>query len=156
MSRHLKTAKVTSGHNYLIASEKQAEMWEVMPGLSERVEFLSTAEKGFLFHTNHCLGEQTVLREHTMSQNSTSHIRYKLLEQKISDVHSFEDVYQLLNDHENYPRSICSNYQAGTQDPSITCGGAVGNLNTGRVEMWRGDPEYDPNFKQHAFQLIPA
>ncbi len=156
MTRLLTMAKVTSGHNYLLASATQAEMWEVIPGLSERVDFLSTAEEGFLFHTNHCLGEQTVLREHTMSQNSTSHVRYKLLEQKIGAARTFEDVYQLLNDHENYPRSICSNYQANSQDPAITCGGAVGNLKTGRVEMWRGDPEYDPNFKQHTFQLTPA
>ena len=156
MARHLATAQVTSGHNYLIASEQQAEMWEVMPGLSERVEFLSTAEEGFLFHTNHCLGEQTILREYTMSQNSTSHTRYELLEHKLVHVRTFEDVYELLNDHENYPRSICSNYQANSQDPSITCGGAVGNLTTGRVEMWRGDPEYDANFKRHAFQLTPA
>ena len=156
MARHLTTAQVTSGHNYLIASEQQAEMWEVMPGLSERVDFLSTAEEGYLFHTNHCLGEQTILREHTISQNSTSHTRYELLEHKLVHVRTFEDVYELLNDHENYPRSICSNYQANSQDPSITCGGAVGHLATGRVEMWRGDPEHDANFKRHAFQLTPA
>ena len=91
-----------------------------------------------------------------MSQNSTSHTRYELLEHKLVNVRTFEDVYELLNDHENYPRSICSNYQANSQDPSITCGGAVGNLKTGRVEMWRGDPEHDANFKRHAFQLTPA
>ena len=54
---------------------------------------------------------------------------------------------------ENYPKSICSNFQADTQDPSITCGGAVGHLETGEIRMWRGDPVHDDHFVLHSFQL---
>ena len=152
MADYLSTADVTSGHSYLLAAEDGAEMWEVMPGLSERVSWLHE-DYGSLFHTNHCLGEHTLLRELPTSQNSTTHIRYELIEKKIGNVQSLDDVCGLLNDHENYPRAICSNFQTNAQDPSITCGGAVGDLTTGQVVMWRGDELYDDNFRQHTFQL---
>lgn len=154
MSQYLTNVEVTSGHNYLIASRERAEMWEVMPGLNERVSSLAAEEPGFLFHTNHCVGEKAKLREITTAQNSTTHIRFKLLQKKIGNARDFDDVYTLLNDHENYPQSICSNYQASSQDPAVTCGGAVGNLRTGEVTMWRGDPEYDSNFKRHTFSCL--
>ncbi len=156
MVQYLTTAKVTSGHNYLVASRERAEMWEVMPGLSECVSRLSGNECGRLLHTNHCLGAQARLRERSMLQNSTTQIRFELLQRKAPEVNSFDDVYDLLNDHEGYPKSICSNFQANSQDPAITCGGAVGNLATGQVTMWRGDALYDANFVRHAFQLATA
>ena len=137
----------------VLAAENGAEMWEVMPGLSERVSWLEPDAYGYIFHTNHCLGVHAQLREMPVSHNSTTHIRYELIEKKIDGVQSFDDVYDLLNDHENYPRAICSNFQTNAQDPSITCGGAVGDLSTGRVVMWRGDEMYDDNFRQHTFQL---
>ena len=156
MTRHLSTANVTSGHNYLVASTQRAEMWEVMPGLAECVDHLDGAEDGILFHTNHCLGHNSSLRETKISLNSTTHIRFELLEKKASSIRNYDDVYALLNDHENYPKSICSNFQASSQDPSITCGGAIGDLKSGKVEMWRGDQIYDENFVQHQFQLTPT
>ncbi len=153
MVEQLRVAPVTSGHTYLIASLESSEFWEVMPGLAERVSRLDAAEDGFLFHTNHCLGPQARQRESAVSMNSTTHIRYELLEKKITAVRTLDDVYQLLNDHENYPKSICSNFQIDSQDPSITCGGAAAELKTGQVRMWRGDPEHDANFRCHSFQL---
>ena len=153
MTDHLKSANVTSGHNYLIASTERAEMWEVMPGLADRADHLSSNDDGFLFHTNHCVGTQAVTRETAISQNSTTHIRYDLVEKKIQAVRDFDGVYDLLHDHENYPKSICSNWQTNTQDPSITCGGAVGSLATGKIKMWRGDQVYDDNFVCHEFDL---
>lgn len=153
MVRTLKLAHVTSGHNYLVASRERGEMWEVMPGLAERVSELDVSESGHLFHTNHCLGEQAQLREQPGALNSTTHIRYELLERKIDAVSTFDEVYALLNDHENYPQSICSNFQASSQDPSVTCGGAVGDLRSGRVAMWRGDELHDDHFVRHEFHL---
>ncbi len=153
MTDYLTNANVTSGHNYLVADRHRAEMWEVMPGLSECVSGLREGAMGHLFHTNHCLGEKTQRREQPTVLNSTTHVRYSLLESKLNNVESFEDVYNLLNDHENYPKSICSNFQSSAQDPAVTCGGAVGDLATGRVVMWRGDELYDANFKKHGFQL---
>lgn len=153
MAAHLTVANVTGGHNYLIGSRTHGEMWEVMPGLAEKVDCTASNQDGFVFHTNHCLGQSSVHREVQLSQNSTTHIRYELLAKKSPAVRDFDDVFELLNDHENYPKSICSNWQSNTQDPSITCGGAVGELNTGRVRMWRGDRLYDDNYVVHDFQL---
>ncbi len=143
----------TSGHNYLIASDGHAQMWEVAPDLNECVGELKTGQKGALLHTNHCLGKEIVQHEISMSQNSTTHIRYGLLQKKIGNVRTLEDMYELMTDHENYPQSICSNFQTDSQDPSITCGGAVGSLKTGVVRMWRGDPKYDDHFVLREFQL---
>ena len=155
MANGLKAAPVTSGHNYLVADSDVGEMWEAMPGLSQQVGRLETSNHGDLFHTNHCLGEQAKHRETAISMNSTTEIRYELIEKKIGNVSSFDDVYALLNDHENYPKAICSNFQSSAQDPSATCGGAVGDLASGRVTMWRGDEMYDDNFVRHDFQLKP-
>jgi isopenicillin-N N-acyltransferase-like protein len=153
MSEQLATAAASSGHSYLLASRERAEMWEVMPGLAERVDFMQGGQRGYLFHTNHCLGRQAVLRETQIAQNSTTYIRFELLKRKLDSVKNYEALYALLNDHENYPKSICSNFQTDSQDPSITCGGAIGDLNTGRVQMWRGDELYDKNFVLHDFQF---
>ncbi len=153
MSQCLTNANVTSGHNYLLAERDHGQMWEVAPGLVEMVDEKGPGQPGFMFHTNHCLGPKMMKRETTISQNSTTHIRYDLLRQKVGSVKSFEEMYDLMNDHENYPKSICSNFQANTQDPSVTCGGAVGHLNNGKVVMWRGDEMYDDNFQKHEFDL---
>jgi isopenicillin-N N-acyltransferase-like protein len=153
MAHMLQRAAVTSGHAYLLGSADRGEFWEVLPGLAERVSAVSSAEPGHLFHTNHCLGESARQRERTDALSSTTHVRYDLLERKLGAVETFDDVYGLLNDHENYPQAICSNYQSGSQDPSVTCGGAVGNLAQGQVVMWRGDELYDSNFVRRQFQL---
>ncbi len=146
-------APVTSGHNYLIADRDFGEMWEVMPDLSEKVLDSRTEAAGKIYHTNHCLGEQASQREQVITQNSTTYIRFDLLTKKIGAVSTLDNLYDLLNDHENYPQAICSNFQTNSQDPSITCGGAVGDLRTGQVRMWRGDPIYDDNFICHRFDL---
>jgi isopenicillin-N N-acyltransferase-like protein len=153
MARHLAAAPVTSGHAYLLASLDGGEFWEVMPDLAEQVSQLPAENDGYLFHTNHCLGSLAKRRETPIGQNSTTHIRYELLSQKISEVRTFDDMYLLMNDHENYPKSICSNFQTDSQDPSITCGGSVGDLKRGRVVMWRGDEQFDENFVKREFDM---
>lgn len=153
MEKCLTESPKTSGHNYLIAVGDHAQMWEVAPGCNDMVDQKLPAENGFMFHTNHCLGQQMKLRETTISQNSSTQIRFDLLDQKIGAVSSLEQMHQLMNDHENYPKSICSNFQTDAQDPSITCGGAVGHLKTGKVIMWRGDQLYDDNFVENEFDL---
>lgn len=155
MIQCLKTAPVTSGHSWLVATLQAGEFWEVMPELAERVGWLPVSEEGYLFHTNHCLGEQARQRELILARNTTTHIRYELLKKKVGDVREFEALYALLNDHENYPKSICSNFQSDAQDPSVTCGGGLGDLGSGRVHMWRGDAEYDSNFVLREFELGP-
>lgn len=152
----LQTAPVTSGHSYLVASREQADFWEVMPGLAERVGSLAGDEPGHLFHTNHCEGPAARTRETPHSVNSTTHVRHELIARKIGSVSDLDGAIALLDDHENYPRSICSNFQANAQDPSVTCGGAAANLDTGRVVMWRGDPVHDAHHVRREFQLTLA
>ena len=149
----LNSAPKTSGHNYLIAEGDQAEMWEVAPDVSECVSHTKKGEEGYIFHTNHCMGTRVAARETTVSQNSTTYVRHDLLEKKLPSVKTLDDVYDLMNDHDGYPKSICSNFQTNAQDPSITCGGAVGHLSNGKVIMWRGDKLYDDNFVEHEFHL---
>lgn len=156
MAACLEQAPVTSGHNYLLVDRDAAQMWEVAPDLAERVDEKRAGEPGFMFHTNHCLGDAMVLRETKIAQTSTTHIRYDLLKRKAPAVQTLDQMYDLMTDHENYPKSICSNFQANSQDPSITCGGAVADLRDGRVRMWRGDPIHDTNFVIHLFHLTES
>jgi isopenicillin-N N-acyltransferase-like protein len=149
----LQHAPLTSGRSFLLANGEGSEFWEVAPGLAERVSLLHSRSEGYLFHTNHCLGPQMKQRETKLALTSTTHIRYELIEKKIEVVTDIQSAWELLNDHEGYPRSICSNFQTNSQDPSITCGGAVGDLNSGEVRMWRGDKLHDNNFVEHHFQL---
>ena len=153
MAKWLTESPKTSGHNYLIAFKDQADMWEVAPGLNERVDYKDRGETGAIFHTNHCLGKEMKERETVLAQNSTTYIRYDLVEKKIGDVNDFDSMVALMNDHENYPKSICSNFQTDAQDPSVTCGGAVGDLTTNHVKMWRGDKLHDDNYVEHEFDL---
>ena len=152
ITNRLVASNVAGGHNYMVGSTERGEMWEVMPGLAELVDCTSE-EVNYIFHTNHCLGHNSTHRELKLSANSTTHIRYGLLEKKMPAVRDYDSFMALLNDHENYPKSICSNWQSNSQDPSITCGGGLGDLNQGRVQMWRGDREHDDNFVMHEFQL---
>ena len=155
MEAMLTTAPVTSGHSYLLADRDQGSFWEVMPGLAERVSSLPAETRGHLFHTNHCLGPQAQRREHVGAISSTTKIRYDLVAKKIGGVENLSDLEALLNDHENYPKSICSAYQSGSQDPSVTCGGAVGDLSDGQLFFWRGDATTDANFVRRSFHLGP-
>lgn len=150
----LAAAPLTSGRSFLLADRAAgADFWEAMPDLRERVANLPVGQEGHLFHTNHCLGERMKDRENRLAMSSTTHTRYALIEKKIGSVRDLESGWALLNDHEGYPRSICSNFQTNAQDPSVTCGGAIGDLKSGRVRMWRGDHLYDANFVQHEFLL---
>ena len=156
MVKTLKDVNLTAGHHYLLASPEAAAMYEVMPDLCELVEEKTGGQDGFMYHTNHCLGRAAASREVALSQTSTTHIRFNLIQKKIKAVRNYDDVLALLNDHENYPKSICSNWQSTAQDPSITCGGAIGELSSGRVQMWRGDQVHDDNFVMHDFQFPVA
>lgn len=149
----LRTAPLSSGRSFLLAGPEGGEFWEAMPGLQQQVSALTADQTGALFHTNHCLGQITQPRENAKALSSTTHARFQLLEKKIDSVVDLNSGWELLNDHEGYPLSICSNYQTSAQDPSVTCGGGIGDLNTGQVRLWRGDKLYDDNFIEHTFQL---
>ena len=54
---------------------------------------------------------------------------------------------------QNYPKSICSHYQAGGTDPSTTCGGGIYDYTESSAVFWRGCPTYDDNFIRRSFTL---
>ena len=147
MGKILRDAPVTSGHNYLLASKTEGIHMEVTPSAQEEVSSLQ--EEGVIFHTNHCLGKETKKQERTLGVNSTSFDRYKLLEKKTPSVSSRESLVALLQDHENFPRSLCSHAGQGDHDLSHTCGGGVVDFSTQTFHCWRGCPEYDGNFKEY-------
>jgi isopenicillin-N N-acyltransferase-like protein len=63
------------------------------------------------------------------------------------------DLNKIFKDHEGYPKSICSHFESGAQDPSMTCGGAVADYSENKYTLWRGCPEHDKNFMEYEFIL---
>lgn len=143
----------TSGRNYLVASPRRAQMWEVTPDCREKVSEHVCGRPGYLYHTNHCLGRKVAELEMPSRLASTTHKRMELLEGKVPGVGGFDDLVDLLGDHEGFPQSICSHAESHPQDPSHTCGGGVGELRTGKVTLWRGCREHDDSFKSREFSL---
>jgi isopenicillin-N N-acyltransferase-like protein len=153
MRATLLNAPVTSGHNYLISTPEGGEHLEITPSLSEKVSALNRGQVGAIFHTNHCLGYEIEKLEDKKSMSSTTHNRYDLLSKKAHKVTGLTDFKNLLTDHEQFPKSICSHFENGTQDPSFTCGGGVSDLKKGSHIFWRGCPGFDSDYKEHKFVL---
>jgi hypothetical protein len=147
----LRNAPVTSGHNYILSDENFGGHYEVSPELFEPVAELD--REGLIFHTNHCLGEKHKKREDELAKNSTSQIRYDIVEKKKEEIQSANDLIALFRDHTNYPKSICSHFQSGVQDPSMTCGSGVVDYPARKVCLWRGCPDYDDNFVEYWFDF---
>lgn len=153
MRETLLNAPVTSGHNYLISSPEGGEHHEVTPTLFEKVSALQRGQEGSIFHTNHCVGVNIEKLEDKTSMSSTTINRWELLSKKthlIKDIHNFKD---LLTNHDEFPKSLCSHFENGSQDPSFTCGGGVSDLIRGRHIFWRGCPAYDKDYREHQFVL---
>ncbi len=154
MKDNLLSAPVTSGHNYIISSKAGGNQhWEITPEKSQCVSNIEVNEKAQSFHTNHCLGDKIIPLEDKNSISSTTHKRYALLEDLVPKVNNYDDLRSLLTNHQGHPLSICSHYESGTQDPSMTCGGGIADLTNGLYEFWRGCPEHDENFKKIQFEL---
>jgi isopenicillin-N N-acyltransferase-like protein len=149
----LKSAAVTSGHNYLISSPTAGEHWEITPSKKVMVAGSYADRPGSVFHTNHCLSPETKAIEDASSLSSTTFDRFKSIEAKLPQVKTLEGLEQLLTDHEGFPKSICSHYQAASIDPSQTCGGGIGDFSSDRYIYWRGCPVHDKNFKRYEFKL---
>lgn len=148
----LTSAPVTSGHNYVVADPSGGEQWEVTPTVKALVSKVELPNPGYTFHTNHCLTEEAKAEEDVAFQNSTSKQRYDLIEKKIKGVQSYDGLLSLLTDHEGYPKSICSHFESGAQDPSYTCGGGIAYLSGDDIIFWRGCKKYDDNYVEHKFK----
>lgn len=151
MRQTLLNAPVTSGHNYLISSPEGGEHLEITPTVSEKVSALQKGQVGGIFHTNHCVGFEVEKLEDKSSQSSTTHNRWELLSKKAYKVTDLEDFKNLLSDHDEFPKSICSHFENGAQDPSFTCGGGASELNRGHHIFWRGCPAHDSDYKEYEF-----
>ena len=86
-------------------------------------------------------------------QSTTTHDRYKLLSKKLPHINNFDSFTGLLQDHEGYPKSICSHYETSAQDPSSTCGGASASFQQNKFHIWRGCPVHDNNHLAYNFKL---
>lgn len=153
MRSTLLRAPVTSGHNYLISSPDGGEHLEISPSVVEKVGALVKGQVGSIFHTNHCLGSEIEKFEDKKSMSSTTFSRWDLLSKKTHKVRDLEDFKNLLSDHDQFPKSICSHYETGVQDPSFTCGGGISDLTEGRHIFWRGCPAHDQDYKEYEFQV---
>lgn len=151
MRETLLKAPVTSGHNYLISSAEGGEHLEVTPAVSEKVSALLKGQVGGIFHTNHCVGFEVEKLEDKSSMSSTTFKRWELLSKKTHQVENLEEFKNLLTDHDEFPKSICSHFENGAQDPSFTCGGGVSDLKRGRHIFWRGCPTHDQDFREYEF-----
>jgi isopenicillin-N N-acyltransferase-like protein len=146
-------APVTSGHNYLISSPNGGELLEVTPSIYQSVGKLNHNEIGAIFHTNHCLGSEIEKIEDKKSMSSTTFNRYDLLTKKVNDVSNLNDFKALLTNHDEFPKSICSHFENGAQDPSFTCGGGASDLTTGEHIFWRGCPIHDIDYREFRFKI---
>ena len=153
MRSTLLNAPVTSGHNYIISSPEGGEHLEITPTLSEKVSALQLGQVGSIFHTNHCMGDEIKKIEDTTSMSSTTHNRWALLSKKTYKVQDLEDFKNLLTDHDEFPKSICSHFENGAQDPSFTCAGGASDLKRGHHIFWRGCPAHDEDYREHEFMI---
>lgn len=151
MREVLTNAPVTSGHNYLIADKDNAEHWEISPDFKDCV--LKSSEDKHIYHTNHCLTDKADLYEDKNSISSTTHARHDLLDKNVEKVTDFVSFTNLLKSHEGFPKSICSHFESGAQDPSMTCGGATYNFQTKDFHLWRGCKEYDDNYVEYNLKV---
>jgi len=152
--KNVSRAPVTSGHNYLLSSTQAGSMWEVSPLYSEEVASLDNENDSYIFHTNHCMGENNKKIEHASSISQTTHSRYEILEKNVPKIVNTGEVLNLLQGHENYPKSICNHFNNNSADPSATCGGGVVSFNENQAMFWRGCPVNDDFYKLHKFEII--
>jgi isopenicillin-N N-acyltransferase like protein len=145
-------AEVTSGHNYILADQNRGAHFEISPGLVE-VALELNQTNGQIFHTNHCLAPEHKKIEDQLSSNSTTLDREAILKKRAPEVIDHQSLFKLLQDHENYPKSLCSHFVSNAQDPSLTCGGGVVSFDRGFVDFWRGCPKYDQNYSHRRFVL---
>jgi len=170
MRERLVKAPVTSGHNYLIACTEGAEHLEILPDRYESVGLIPKAQthatSHMIFHTNHCLGPEIKKVEDQNSMSSTTFDRYNQAMQSIESFNQlikdqrvpalFKYQYDFLTSHQNFPKSICSHFENGAQDPSFTCGGGLFDLQNKVFRFWRGCETHDDDFIAYDFKLSDA
>lgn len=147
----LSSAPIAGGRHYLIASRDLGEGLEVSPQICEEVARITASEGGYTFHTNHCLSETLQKLEDVKALSSTTHGRYALLQQLLPSVQTLEDLEALLSDHTGFPKSICSHFETGVQDPAFTCAAVAADLLAGDYVFWRGCSKDEALYRRYTF-----
>ena len=144
--------KVTSGHNYLISDGSEWENWEIgatFQRLSDKID----SSLGLIYHTNHCLDPEAKEQELPLALNSTSLNRLELITKKAENLKTKADIIEVLQDHDGFPKSICSHFQSSATDPSTTCGGAVFDHRNKKFLLWRCCPRDKERYIERELQL---
>lgn len=141
----LLSAKVTSGHNYLISDGMNAHNYEITPTVKQLVPPQSSE---LIYHTNHCLHDDIIKVEDKNNISKTTHKRYELAKKYAETITNEKEMFNFLTSHDGHPISICSHFSPeGANDPSQTCGGALYNYKKEVLKVWRGCQEYDDNYR---------
>lgn len=148
----LLSAPVTSGHNYLISDGNIWENWEV-GATFQSLSCEINEHRSAIFHTNHCLDNEAIALEEPLSTNSTSQNRFKIIKEKEASLANAKDMITVFQNHDEYPKSLCSHFQADTTDPSTTCGGAVFDHTKKTFSMWRCCPKDPKRYILRELQL---
>jgi isopenicillin-N N-acyltransferase-like protein len=125
-----------SGHNYLIADER--EVFNVETTATQARVTHDDPRRAY-WHTNHYTHPDLLPYEVPLLPSSTSRGRYAKLTHELShEPRSLADVWTLLGSHDGYPGSICTHLPGDDPDASKTCGAIVCDIPRRRVLALRG------------------
>jgi isopenicillin-N N-acyltransferase like protein len=161
----LLSAPVTGGAFFQLSSPKGSEIWEIAPGLSDKVSSLGENDYGSIFHTSRFNSEKLKSIEGESDAADFGDISIynipssadslnDLLANKTAAITDYQSLKGLLHNHDDFPRSVCYHFDNGAQDPAWTVGGFVADLESLNFRFWRGCPDNDDNFAVHEFQLM--
>lgn len=120
-----------SGHNYLIADEREVFNVETTARLA-RVTHDDPARA--YWHTNHYVHPDLVPHQRPPPTTSTSGLRYERLTARMAKPpRTIDEVWALLGSHDGHPRSICAHLPGDDPDASKTCGGLICDIPNRRV-----------------------
>jgi isopenicillin-N N-acyltransferase-like protein len=137
MADVLRQARLSSGHNYMLADRHGCQNWETS-GHRKKMTWHARGD-GIFFHTNHYLDPDMRDCEGKLAAVSTTHDRYVHMEAaSLAQGLTSDTVVGWLSSHKGAPRSICSHMGTDDPDASKTCGGVVADLGTGDLHAWRG------------------
>jgi len=128
---------VASSAHFLIADSISAYGVEVSP-LGNGI--IQPDEGGFVLHTNHWVSQpELVISGKWLPDTFT---RLKRLQVLKSNIHSEEDIWDLMADEEDAPRGICRGVAIGSGSPKdlVTLFGVVMDLENGVAELVHGRP----------------
>ncbi len=140
-----------AGYNHLIAHES-GEIYNIE--VSARHFAVAYAENGYSVHTNHYLDEKMHTIEGEPEQLISTRIRYHRANRLLRQVskHSISSLQSILQDHINYPESICNHsiHESNPLNREKTICSLVMDLTERQMIIGLGNPCQST---YHTFQL---